>query len=1326
MISLLIAAQINLFAETATISVAEDACVRSDGKLPDPPKLLVYNNTTTVINTYLKFDLSTFSSISDAKLKLTIAGHSVSGRNASWTVSIVGSDWTEGTITYAGRPTSPGTTVASLGPNIVTEAADRWMETTHTLVPLDIPLNITALQEYIAAGNTAVTFCISSANVTGGGEINIAAREAEAGTYGTTVIRDDLVGKGPKLEVTGTLATELVTLSDLKIDGTTIDGFYSSRTEYSVTLPENTAAYPAIVPTVADNAATVSAITYNPAAYNPDPSVKNTATFTVTNGSKTATYTITFKNDGFALIMRRIQNDNEKEYSDVATLATKVTGYLDSLLTNAAGRHYFKDIDYNNTEGRTHDWYALEHINRLKDMTFAYTLPGSEYYENAGLHAKIVGLLNYWAFNHPPANSNWWHNWIPEPKRLGIMLMQMRKGKLEVPADLETKLIAERMKPGQHPGASYFTGANRIDIATHWLYSALLKKDAALLPEATDAIYSPLQFTTGEGLQHDYSFFQHGQQLYIGGYGDEMVNGVTLIASYVAGTEFAIPDDRRDILGNFMRKTWLPSIRGQYLMWNITGRGMSREWQLSKNGASVLTDRMMAIDPANAPEYEDAGKRMDGKENAGYGVADMSTHFYRGDYTLHNRAKFSANVRLVSSRTKTIEFGNYENLKNYYLSDGSMNIVTHGGEYYNIFPFWDFTRIPGVTTPQRPFELDPNHVYKSDGSGNPYTPHGGNAGNTGTSTFAGGVSDGLYSITAFDYSPDGTYASGVGGKKGWFFFDDEIVCLGAGINSNASVSSYNIFTTLNQTHLNGNVTHSIGGTSSILPAQTEQIYTETPNWVYHDSVGYFFPQGGNVGVSNKTQHGNWHDINWSARDEAVQGDVFTLYIDHGKDAANAKYAYIVAPGIAAGEADEYAAELPVEILVNTDSLQVVYHKKLKMYGCIFFKAGTFMTNAGLIAETDNGCVMLIKDADKDELTIHVSDPQKQGSPIKIGVETLKTDGRRMITYVNPAPPYQGQSLEFKLSSDSPEFTGRDVTLNRNGWTIITSHPGPSDTAVGGDVPENIIDGNNTTAFLFVKPGKSYGGVTVGAGEEPSFTIDMQQPQEIAYLVYRHRTAGGNTSSYLRATQASFYGKNDESADFAPILEHFAIDTGVDEVKISFPKGTYRYVKFVYEDWDKSSGSTIQVSEFNLGATLQSAVDGLKPVTVTAGAGITVVAPVGSSPYAAVSGGPFELKFRVDANYKNPQVTINGAPATPVLDNGVYVVAIEVVNEELTIAISATLGLDGIDPNDVVTRLQYYNLQGQEIREPSVSGIYIVKKTYASKKTVEIKELKIVK
>jgi len=44
----------------------------------------------------------------------------------------------------------------------------------------------------------------------------------------------------------------------------------------------------------------------------------------------------------------------------------------------------------------------------------------------------------------------------------------------------------------------------------------------------------------------------------------------------------------------------------------------------------------------------------------------------------------------------------------------------------------------------------------------------------GATAFAGGVSDSLYGASAFELNFDSVTA-----KKAWFFFDKEVVCLGA-------------------------------------------------------------------------------------------------------------------------------------------------------------------------------------------------------------------------------------------------------------------------------------------------------------------------------------------------------------------------------------------------------------------------------------------------------------------------------------------------------------------------------------------------------------------
>jgi hypothetical protein len=159
------------------------------------------------------------------------------------------------------------------------------------------------------------------------------------------------------------------------------------------------------------------------------------------------------------------------------------------------------------------------------------------------------------------------------------------------------------------------------------------------------------------------------------------------------------------------------------------------------------------------------------------------------------------------------------------------------------------------------------------------------------------------------------------------------------------------------------------------------------------------------------------------------------------------------------------------------------------------------------------------------------------------------------------------------------------TLDRTNWTITTSIQGASDVAIGGSNPDYIIDGSTITAFSFVKPGGSYGGVSAPSNYVPSFTIDMQTPASFNFFRYQHRTSG-NREEMLRARKLSFYGKYSETDEFQPIKENVLINysENKDVILVEFPEASCRYVRVDINEWNTSSGSTVQVAEFDLGIT----------------------------------------------------------------------------------------------------------------------------------------------
>ena len=104
----------------------------------------------------------------------------------------------------------------------------------------------------------------------------------------------------------------------------------------------------------------------------------------------------------------------------------------------------------------------------------------------------------------------------------------------------------------------------------------------------------------------------------------------------------------------------------------------------------------------------------------------------------------------------------YEVITGYYLGDGATYLYQSGKEYKNIFPYWNWKKIPGTTTLQ---DDEPLPELTASGYRIP-------------SDFVGGVSDGSDGIAVLDYN-----RLGVDAKKSWFIFNDQIVCLGAGVHS---------------------------------------------------------------------------------------------------------------------------------------------------------------------------------------------------------------------------------------------------------------------------------------------------------------------------------------------------------------------------------------------------------------------------------------------------------------------------------------------------------------------------------------------------------------
>ena len=638
------------------------------------------------------------------------------------------------------------------------------------------------------------------------------------------------------------------------------------------------------------------------------------------------------------------------------------------------------DIDYT---ARTFTiWPPSEHLVRLQALIKAYVTKSSISYADEKVFKDISNALQYW-YTSNPQSDNWWFNQISTPQSIGESLIMMNYGNKKIDVKLKQKLI-ERMKQGD---PEKWTGANKTDISQHYFYRALLTEDDVLLSYSLKEFFSPVGLVyKKEGLQYDNSYMQHGLQLYVGGYGTVFTSGVLKVASYVNGTPYALTEDKIALLSRFLKDTYLKTIRGQYTDFNVIGRGVSRPNVLDMG--TVKNQLLLAkeIDPKNNMEWDNAIARIGGLKAPSYTVTKTHNQYFNSDYTLHTRPAYSFNVRMASKRTIRCESGNDENLLGRYLSDGATNIQLNGAEYYNIMPVWEWDKIPGVTSRDHATDKLMTKFW----------------GEQGNNDLAGGVSDGIYGASAYVQDYDNLQA-----KKAWFFFDNEIICLGTGIKCD---EPENITTTINQCWLKGDTESSLVN-NPIAKDKTITHSGKSNTWFLHDNVGYYFPQGGNITLSTNVQRGDWYHINSSYSKNEIAGNVFKLWLDHGSKPQNAEYAYIVLPGVKSAKEMKRFKANELEIIANNLAMQAVYHKPLDMLQVVFYEAGSIRV-ASTSIKVDKPCILMIKNLNGQRI-ISMADPLYKEKTATLNITNTVNKVTSDFKVDFPQNEYAGATVEVR-------------------------------------------------------------------------------------------------------------------------------------------------------------------------------------------------------------------------------------------------------------------------------------------------------------------------
>jgi len=691
----------------------------------------------------------------------------------------------------------------------------------------------------------------------------------------------------------------------------------------------------------------------------------------------------------------------------------RVKFLLETLQSNGG----WTDINYEDVSrtGFQHKY----HTGNMITLARAYKIKSSKYYKKSKVKKAVESALKNWVDNDYKSD-NWWYNQFGTPNNL-ITLMLLIGDKL--PKDLVDKAqpIIGRANidaPGARPGG------DRIEIAGMQAKNMLFINDEIMFNKLIRVIeneikqvewvgakygytywYIPTGFSNrkagGRGIQYDNSFHHRidGVNNTLS-YGYGYAHSFIVWAVYTADTKYALSDDKiAQLVDYFLDGICKTAVYGKYPDIGAKNRSISRKGALHAYSADMPEELLLTTDYRRNEIQEIADIRNDGIKP----TLSHATSFWNSEHFTFQRPDFFTSVRMYSTRNFNMEEPyNSEGLLNHHRGDGTNHISVTGDEYYDIASVYDYQKIPGTTIMQKTKLPSENKIQK-----------------LGKTDFVGAVTDGKYGTVAFDFmSPHDPLIA----RKSWFFFDDEYVCLGAGISCKQENS---VVTTINQCLLRSDVTISQKNKKVIVENGEKEL--EAIDWVFQDRVGYVFPKPTTAMIKNNTATGSWWLINKqgnSPKDE-ISLDVFKFWIDHGKHPSEATYEYIVVPATTVEKMGQNISKENIVIISNTSEIQAVKHTGLKMYQAVFYKAGKIQFTENLKLISDTPVIVLIKTNGEKITEISVADPNRELNKMHLSVSAkIETNGENFNAIWNKVT----KMSEISIDLPKGNYTGSSITI----------------------------------------------------------------------------------------------------------------------------------------------------------------------------------------------------------------------------------------------------------------------------------------------------------
>ena len=791
-------------------------------------------------------------------------------------------------------------------------------------------------------------------------------------------------------------------------------------------------------------------------------------------------------------------------------------------------------------------------FKKVLSMCKAYAAEGGALYQNQDMLKDITNILDFLCGSCYTAKSqtdNWWTWEIGIPKDLIPALILIYDGLTEEQVMAYTETLYFFQPDPFHEGVINTAsthgqgyreaqGANIIDCSTTAVGLGALREDNELvylgmLASSQTFVIQNVEDSAqiaangyNSGFYPDGSYLDHIKVPYLGAYGIEFMKGGAKIPSLLAGTPWKYPEQVQDNLESYIVEGFGNGMCQGMMLDCLKGRSVSRP--ASSNQAAGREAMMIILQIVDSFSQEakettlsalkawleeDEGfiDSLVGAENMAIkkkakeiledtsiqsNVAPIHKSYPLMDRAVHRTEDYLFALSMYSERIQNTEIMNDENRFGWHQNNGMTYIYDEDKQYTE--NYWNTVnplRLPGTTVV--PVNIG---TGKPDGSG---FAQGGDF--CSKESWVGGTSIGNYGVSGMSFSGETqgiagdapvSYAPDLKGKKSWFMFDDEIVCLGAGItNKNMELP---VETTIenkklrkdgsNQLLVNGektelpvkeaNVKELVERTADVSGTSFEQV-----NWAHLEGnqsvgTGYYFPEENTeIQVRRGQTTGSWKDVG-TFEGESTE-NYLEMWVDHGQNPENASYSYVLLPETSAEETENYAQAPKVTILENSSEVQAVRHETLKITGINFWQE-----QGGSIdgITSDKAASVMLQETEQGTVKVSVSDPtMKNKGNIQLTLEKEIADCVQLDENVTCEKTENGAVLTFAMAGTNGAASMAELQL----VPPVTPQPEEPETPQKPENPEEPSTPEIQEIDMLVN--KEHGVKLTGEG----LTSDMQ-------------------------------------------------------------------------------------------------------------------------------------------------------------------------------------------------------------------------------------------